>query len=167
MDGLGTATSMYFCIHRTMAIAKKFYHENPINFSFFSLLTHLQGSVLKKHPHHSHFRGTIQVMKAVANHLVLTFCEQSELFTIILTRTKSIAVDVSINLPFLPLTLHEITISIYVIICVYLDDKMITIIDFFPSLPPSFYHLTGHRVYSQLTFASRTCRSISSRALSL
>lgn len=146
-----------------MAIAKKFYHENPINFSFFSLLTHLQGSVLKKHPHHSHFRGTIQVMKAVANHLVLTFCEQSELFTIILTRTKSIAVDVSINLPFSPLTLHEITISIYVIICVYLDDKMITIIDFFPP----FSHLTGHRVYSQLTFASRTCRSISSRALSL
>lgn len=166
MDGLGTATGMwryYFCIHRTMAIAKKFYHENPINFSFFSLLTHLQGSVLKKHPHHSHFRGTIQVMKAVANHLVLTFCEQSELFTIILTRTKSIAVDVSINLPFSPLTLHEITISIYVIICVYLDDKMITIIDFFPP----FSHLTGHRVYSQLTFASRTCRSISSRALSL
>lgn len=72
-------------------------------FFLFSLLTHLQGSILKKHPHHSHFRGTIQVMKAVANHLVLTFCEQSELFTIILTRTKSIAVDVSINLPFLPL----------------------------------------------------------------
>lgn len=35
-------------------------------------------------------------MKAVGNHLVLTFCEKSELFTIILTRTKNVfAVDVS------------------------------------------------------------------------
>lgn len=53
------------------------------------------GSILKKHLHHSHFTGTIQVMKAVATHLVLTFCERNELFTIILTRTKSIPVDVS------------------------------------------------------------------------
>ncbi|KAG5680025.1 hypothetical protein PVAND_009558 [Polypedilum vanderplanki] len=52
-----------------------------------------RGSVLKKHLHHSHFSGTIQVMKAVANQLVLTFCERSELFTVILTRTKNIAVD--------------------------------------------------------------------------
>ncbi|CRL04204.1 CLUMA_CG017300, isoform A [Clunio marinus] len=29
-------------------------------------------------------------MKAVGNHLVLTFCEKSELFTIILTRTKNL-----------------------------------------------------------------------------
>lgn len=71
-----------------ITVAKKFYHENPINFF-------LQGSMLKRHPHHSHFKGTIQVMKAVANHLVLSFCEQSEIFTIIFSRTKNIAVDVS------------------------------------------------------------------------
>lgn len=53
------------------------------------------GSIYKKHLHHSHFTGTIQVMKAVATHLVLTFCERNELFTVILTRTKTIAVDVS------------------------------------------------------------------------
>jgi hypothetical protein len=55
----------------------------------------LAGSTLKKQFTHSHFTGTIQVMKAVGNHLVLTFCEKSELFTIILTRTKAgFAVDV-------------------------------------------------------------------------
>lgn len=92
----------------------------------FSLLTHLQGSILRRHPTHSHFKGTIQVIKAVANHLVLTFCEskQSELFTIILTRTKNIAVDVSTNLLssfILSFHLvHEITISICVIIYVYI-----------------------------------------------
>ncbi|XP_070504531.1 uncharacterized protein [Chironomus tepperi] len=52
-----------------------------------------RGSILKKHLHHSHFTGTIQVMKVVATHLVLTFCERNELFTIIFTRTKSIPVE--------------------------------------------------------------------------
>jgi len=39
-------------------------------------------------PYHQ-FTGTVQVMKAVGNHLVLTFCEtlpKSQIFTIILTR---------------------------------------------------------------------------------
>lgn len=38
---------------------------------------------------YSQFTGTVQVMKAVGNHLVLTFCEtlpKSQMFTIILTR---------------------------------------------------------------------------------
>lgn len=56
----------------------------------------LAGSVLRKHYLHSHYTGTVQVMKAVGNHLVLTFCEKSEMFTIILARYKNtLAVDVS------------------------------------------------------------------------
>lgn len=38
---------------------------------------------------YAQFTGTVQVMKAVGNHLVLTFCEtlpKSQMFTIILTR---------------------------------------------------------------------------------
>lgn len=38
---------------------------------------------------YNQFTGTVQVMKAVGNHLVLTFCEtlpKSQMFTIILTR---------------------------------------------------------------------------------
>lgn len=38
---------------------------------------------------YSQFKGTIQVMKAVGNHLVLTFCEtlpRSQFFTIVLTK---------------------------------------------------------------------------------
>ena len=38
---------------------------------------------------YNQFTGTVQVMKAVGNHLVLTFCEtlpKSQIFTIILTR---------------------------------------------------------------------------------
>lgn len=40
-------------------------------------------------PQYSHFAGTIQVLKAVGNHLVLTFCHQlpkRQLYTIILSR---------------------------------------------------------------------------------
>lgn len=59
----------------------------------------LAGSILRKHLLHSHYSGTVQVMKAVGNHLVLTFCERTELFTIILTRTKNaFAIDVSTNI---------------------------------------------------------------------
>jgi hypothetical protein len=66
---------------------------------FFLSLGHfvcfLAGSTLRKNILHSHYTGTIQVMKAVGNHLVLTFCEKAELFTIILTRTKAVfAIDV-------------------------------------------------------------------------
>lgn len=124
----------------------------------------LQGSILKRHPNHSHFKGTIQVMKAVANHLVLSFCEQSEIFTIIFSRTKNIAIDVSIlsdpqemkgwtlNINFSkPLWMEIIWLKInnwkrfspsfhftwdYIInLCIYADDKKISIIDFLtPSL---------------------------------
>lgn len=59
------------------------------------MLFFLAGSNLNKHLTHRHFSGTIQVMKAVGNHLVLTFCEKEELFTIILTRSKAgFAIDV-------------------------------------------------------------------------
>lgn len=67
---------------------------------FRSLFSFLAGSVLRKHLLHTHYTGTVQVMKAVGNHLVLTFCEKTELFTIILTRTKNVfAVDVSVKSP--------------------------------------------------------------------
>lgn len=45
------------------------------------------------------FTGTIQVMKAVGGHMVLTFCENlpgSQLFSVILSRTgQSLTLDVS------------------------------------------------------------------------
>lgn len=49
---------------------------------------------------YNQFTGTVQVMKAVGNHLVLTFCEtlpKSQIFTIILTRKPHLlARDVSL-----------------------------------------------------------------------
>lgn len=48
---------------------------------------------------YNQFTGTVQVMKAVGNHLVLTFCQtlpRSQLFSIVLTRKPHIlARDVS------------------------------------------------------------------------
>lgn len=73
--------------------------EKWVNSNVNSLFHFLAGSNLRKHLHHSHYTGTVQVMKAVGNHLVLTFCEKTELFTIILTRTKNVfAVDVSTHM---------------------------------------------------------------------
>lgn len=49
-------------------------------------------------PRYGHFAGTIQVIKAVGNHLVLTFCHRlpkKELYTVILSR--------EVNLPY-----HEV-----------------------------------------------------------
>lgn len=50
---------------------------------------------------YNQFTGTVQVMKAVGNHLVLTFCEtlpRSQIFTIILTRKPHLlSRDVNIN----------------------------------------------------------------------
>lgn len=48
-------------------------------------------------------------MKAVGNHLVLTFCERTELFTIILTRNRNVfAVDVSMeHVEHLPLDVEQ------------------------------------------------------------
>lgn len=58
----------------------------------------LAGSSLRRHPQHAHYTGTIQVMKAVGSHLVLTFCEKTELFTVILFREKNVkALDVSVE----------------------------------------------------------------------
>lgn len=59
----------------------------------------LAGSSLRRHPQHAHFVGTVQVMKAVGTHLVLTFCEQNnEIFTIILFREKNVkAQEVSLK----------------------------------------------------------------------
>lgn len=49
---------------------------------------------------YNQFTGTVQVMKAVGNHLVLTFCQtlpRSQLFSIVLTRKPHIlARDVSL-----------------------------------------------------------------------
>lgn len=46
------------------------------------------------------FSGTVQVMKAVGNHMVLTFCENlpgSQLFSIILSRKpNTLSIDVSL-----------------------------------------------------------------------
>lgn len=48
---------------------------------------------------HSHFSGTVQVMKAVGDHMVLTFCEglpSSKLFSIVLSRKPdTLTYDVS------------------------------------------------------------------------
>lgn len=50
---------------------------------------------------YNQFTGTVQVMKAVGNHLVLTFCQtlpRSQLFSIVLTRKPHIlARDVSLQ----------------------------------------------------------------------
>jgi hypothetical protein len=50
---------------------------------------------------YNQFTGTVQVMKAVGNHLVLTFCDtasNSQIFTIILTRKLHLlSRDVSID----------------------------------------------------------------------
>lgn len=59
------------------------------NFDYFQKLILLifTGSMLEKQ--YSQFAGTIQVMKAVGNHLVLTFCHQvpdRQLFSILLAR---------------------------------------------------------------------------------
>lgn len=63
----------------------------------FLFVRFLAGSSMRRHPQHAHFTGTIQVMKAVGSHLVLTFCERNELFTIILFREKNVkAQDVSV-----------------------------------------------------------------------
>lgn len=49
---------------------------------------------------YSQFTGTVQVMKAVGNHMVLTFCENlpgSQLFSIVLSRRPdTLSVDVSL-----------------------------------------------------------------------
>lgn len=49
---------------------------------------------------YAQFTGTVQVMKAVANHMVLTFCENlpgSQLFSIILSRKPDmLSMDVSV-----------------------------------------------------------------------
>lgn len=64
-----------------------------------SCMAFFAGSSLRRHPQHAHFTGTIQVIKAVGSHLVLTFCEKTELFTIILFREKNVrALDVSVYL---------------------------------------------------------------------
>lgn len=48
------------------------------------------------------FTGTVQVMKAVGRHMVLTFCENlpgSQLFSVILARTQqSVTTDVSFRM---------------------------------------------------------------------
>lgn len=101
-----SASAFIICIYHFLYIYFMYFLEDKgcqkVFISPFTWKTHKfnsfyshTGSILKKHLHHSHFTGTIQVMKAVATHLVLTFCERNELFTIILTRTKSIPVDVS------------------------------------------------------------------------
>lgn len=47
-------------------------------------------------PRYGHFAGTIQVIKAVGNHLVLNFCHRlpkKELYTIILSREVNLPYD--------------------------------------------------------------------------
>lgn len=62
---------------------------------------HKAGSMTQLTNYHQ-FDGTIQVIKAVGNHLVLTFCEmlpKSNLFTVVLTkRLHDLSRDVSKNL---------------------------------------------------------------------
>lgn len=71
--------------------AEKFGSDSDVNGLFY-----LAGSAIRRNHLHSHYTGTVQVMKAVGNHLVLTFCEKTELFTIILTRAKNVfRLDVS------------------------------------------------------------------------
>lgn len=55
----------------------------------FWLATHPAGSASAADPSYQIFTGTLQVMKAVENHLVITFCQtfrSGELFSILLTR---------------------------------------------------------------------------------
>lgn len=47
------------------------------------------GSMINKYPY-SQFTGTIQVMKAIGSHIVLTFCQtEGQLFSIILSRSPN------------------------------------------------------------------------------
>lgn len=63
------------------------------------------------------FTGTIQVMKAVGNHMVLTFCENlpgSQLYSVILSRKPgTLSIDVRFDFWFLNLVLTFNFSSIY------------------------------------------------------
>lgn len=65
---------------------------------------------------YNQFSGTIQVMKAVADHLVLTFCQKtegSELFSIVLSRRpNSLSKDVSYRLEYY-LFLFSVCLDLY------------------------------------------------------
>lgn len=66
--------------------------------SLFSVFVVVTGSLVGQMKY-AQFTGTVQVMKAVSNHMVLTFCENlpgSQLFSIILSRRPdTLSMDVS------------------------------------------------------------------------
>lgn len=84
---------------------------------------------------YAQFTGTVQVMKAVGSHMVLTFCENlpgSQLFSIILSRKPDmLSMDVSMHSPSFSSSNHEILIIFRLLLFVFISHRICKVCDLY------------------------------------